>query len=300
MSSKMPPKVYTRVLDVTLKDKLLADLRERGFEISFPPHAFFSAKKPGLSCTFYQSGKLVVQGKEAVSFCEFYLEPEVIEAVALAEPQIGVDESGKGDFFGPLCVAAVCVYPETSLALQRLGVRDSKTLSDTFILQEAGPQIRQVCPFAVLQLLPDTYNRLYQQFGNLNTLLAWGHATVIGALTQKTGCSRVVIDQFGHERLVLTALAKKQVVVHLTQRHRGEEELAVAAASILARESFLRGLERLISQLEYILPKGCGSSVPKEARYILCHYGEKALLAVCKHHFKTLKEVLEDNPKGLK
>lgn len=294
MSFKPSPSLYTKVVDVALKDKLLADLRERGFVISFPPHTFFAAKKPGVSCTFYQSGKLVVQGKEAAAFCEFYLEPELLETVPVAEPQIGVDESGKGDFFGPLCVAAVYVSPETSVALQRLGVRDSKVLSDGFILKEAGPKIRQICPFAVLELAPNTYNRLYQQFGNLNALLAWGHATVIAELTQKTGCFRVVIDQFGHEGLVLSALAKKQVgEVHLTQRHRGEEELAVAAASILARESFLRGLEKLGDSIGVILPKGCGSVVPQEALSILRHQGQEALLCLCKHHFKTLKEVLQ-------
>ncbi len=300
MSSKATPSVYTRVLDVAMKDKLLAELRERGCIISFPPYTFFAAKKPGFSCTFYQSGKLVVQGKEAADFCEFYLDPELLQTVVIAEAQIGVDESGKGDFFGPLCVAAVCVYPEQSAALQRLGVRDSKALSDAFILQEAGPGIREICPFAVLALAPNTYNRLYQQFGNLNALLAWGHATVITELTQKTGCSRVVIDQFGHEELVLCALAKKQVVVNLTQRHRGEEELAVAAASILARESFLRGLEQLGRSLKRVLPlpKGCGSAVPEEALRILRHDGKESLLSICKHHFKTLKEVLQRAKQG--
>src|ERR1700730_9538190 len=111
----MTPATFTAKIDLKLADKIKNDLIEQGFEISRPPYTVFAAKKTGISCTLYESGSLTVQGKEMQHFIEFYLEPEILQEFQFSHPEahldttphIGMDEAGKGDFFGPLCVAAV-------------------------------------------------------------------------------------------------------------------------------------------------------------------------------------------------
>lgn len=300
---------HTFVIQVHLSvaDQLLKDLKSQGFEISVPPYTCFSGKKKGVSCTLYQSGKLLVQGREMAAFLEFYLEPQLLGSLPFTHPaaslgsapgtqnkesRIGIDESGKGDFFGPLCVAGVYVAAPTIEALVRLGVKDSKELTDPAICAIAA-EIKKLCPYHLIRFFPPTYNELYRKFRNLNRFLAWGHASAIEQLVEKTSCKKVLIDQFGDESLVENALKQKKLQVDLTQRHRGEEDLAVAAASIVAREGFLNGMDTLSQQLGYLLPKGCGPSVPKAAKEILKRFGEKALRSVCKEHFKTLGALLQ-------
>jgi ribonuclease HIII len=109
------PSCFVAEIDLKLADKLREDLIERGFELSQPAHTLFAAQKKGVSCTLYTSGKLTVQGKEMEEFITFYLEPEILKNVTYSYPEVGVDftprigidEAGKGDFFGPLCIAGV-------------------------------------------------------------------------------------------------------------------------------------------------------------------------------------------------
>ncbi len=291
---------YVTQLDPAKADSLLKDLRDQGFEITVPPYTRFSAKKKGLSCTLYESGKLVVQGKEYAHFVEFYLEPEILQTFEfrhpLAEkdltPRIGIDESGKGDFFGPLCIAGVYVSQEGFAELQQLGVRDSKTLSDTRI-GEIAKKIKERFPFHIIKINPLKYNQIYKDFKNLNRLLGWGHATAIEQLVTRTGCQNVIIDQFADESIVETALKRKNLTLQLTQRHRGEEDLAVAAASILARQAFVDGLHQLSLEIGLALPKGSSEKTLEAGREILRRWGEEALKKVCKEHFKTLDLILK-------
>jgi ribonuclease HIII len=284
----------------TLKgDQLLQDLKAQYFAITYPVHTRFSAQKKGVSCTLYTSGKLVVQGKEAAEFIEFYLEPKILGtfnytnplATLNLTPRIGIDESGKGDFFGPLCVAGVYVRTEDFAALQAIGVKDSKLLTDTMIRKQAL-LIQKQCMVQIVKINPPKYNEIYADFKNLNSLLAWGHATTIEKLVERSGCKEVIIDQFANERVVEQALKRKKLTVDLTQRHRGEEDLAVAAASILARYAFIDGLDKLGQTLQMELPKGSSQAVQKAGRSILVNWGEETLRNICKQHFKTLDLIL--------
>lgn len=292
----MQPSTFVATIDLALADKLLQELVQRHFEITHPPYTIFSAKTKGLSCTLYNSGKLTVQGKEMGPFIEFFLEPEILGSFQYTHQghdldktaRIGIDESGKGDFFGPLCIAGVYAAGEDFIQLQKMGVRDSKKLSDAAIAKIAK-SIRSHCAYHVVKINPAKYNELYSQFHNLNRLLAWGHATAIEQLSQKTGCKNVIIDQFADEHVVLTALKRKKIDLNLTQRHRGEEDLVVAAASILARQAFVDGLSALGEQWEIFLPKGASSATIQAARDFVRKHGREALGQVAKLHFKTVQ-----------
>lgn len=302
MAAKEPnPNSFVTSVNVKLAKKMIEDLQKQDFEISKPQYTLFSAKKKNLSCTLYESGKLLVQGKECASFIEFYLEPEILHTFTLTHPQvggkenllprIGIDESGKGDFFGPLCIAGVFVHPDQISKLQSAGVKDSKKLSDPAI-RKVAEQIRTTCLFHVVRINPSKYNEIYSSFKNLNKLLAWGHATTIEKLVEKSGCNNVIVDQFADESVVINALQRKNVKIKLTQRHRAEEDLAVAAASILARDAFLEGLEKQGKEIGIILPKGAGASVILTGRKILDRLGLEVLKSVAKQHFKTLDAIL--------
>jgi ribonuclease HIII len=297
--SASSPTSFVATIDLKWADKLLEELKQREFEISTPQHTCFSAKKKGLVCTLYASGKLVVQGKECAEFVEFYLEPEILKTFTYTHPlsqvdlssRIGIDESGKGDFFGPLCIAGVYVKEDQFGQLLDMGVKDSKSLKDATI-RKLAKEIKKTCLYHIVRINPLKYNQIYADFKNLNRLLAWGHATTIEQLVEQSGCKNVLIDQFADESVVELALKRKKLSVHLTQRHRGEEDLAVAAASILAREAFVLGLEQLSEEVGIILPKGSSKATVLAGREVLKRWGEEKLKEVGKLHFKTLDAIL--------
>ncbi len=290
---------FVSTIDLALADKLREDLIEQGFEMSQPQYTLFSAQKKGISCTLYTSGKLMVQGKEMGDFITFYLEPVILQSVAFSYPEasidmtarIGIDEAGKGDFFGPLCIAGVQADEAKIKELIAIGARDSKGIAD-MVVRKLSAKIKQACPHAVVFISPKKYNELYASFHNLNRLLAWGHATAINELVEKTGCTNVIIDQFASEHLVINALKQKKLDVTLTQRHRAEADPVVAAASILARAAFLEGLEHLSKQYGMEIPKGASSIVIKTGKALVAREGPKILEQVAKLHFKTKDEVL--------
>lgn len=299
MKEKSAP-CFVTTIDTQLAPKLQQELLEQGFSISHPPYTLFSAQKTGISCTLYNSGKLTVQGKDKAEFIQFYLEPEILHSFSFSHPEtntdtsphIGVDEAGKGDFFGPLCVAGVFANEERIHQLLHIGVRDSKTLEDRTILRLAV-EIKQICPHAIVQISPKRYNEIYPQFRNLNRLLAWGHATVIETLVQKTQCTHAVVDQFANENVVLEALKKKQIEIRLQQRHGAEAaDPVVAAASILARAAFVQGIEQLSSTVGMTLPKGASSIVIKAGQNLVAKHGKEILKQVSKEHFKTTQFIL--------
>lgn len=292
---------FVATISLDLAEKLRNDLIEQGFEITKPAYTLFSALKKGVSCTLYNSGKLTVQGKGMEEFITFYLEPEILKSVAYSYPEtqvsmtarIGIDESGKGDFFGPLCIAGVQADEAKIKELLALGVRDSKQIADGAI-RTLSAKIKKVCPHAIVFISPKKYNELYASFNNLNKLLGWGHATAIAELVSKTGCTNVIIDQFASEHVVLNALKQKKLAVNLTQRHRAEADPVVAAASILARAAFLEGLESLSKQFEIEIPKGASSKVVKIGKQLVRKFGPQILEQTAKLHFKTKDEVLHD------
>jgi ribonuclease HIII len=154
---------------------------------------------------------------------------------------IGTDESGKGDYFGPLVIAGFYCPEGQENVLRELGVRDSKTISDKRC-RDIAETLQRGYLHAVVAIGPARYNELYEKFRNLNKLLAWGHARVIENILERVDCRQVVTDQFGDERFVRTALLTRGKTVTLVQRTKAESDPAVAAASILARAEFLKRL----------------------------------------------------------
>lgn len=208
-------------------------------------------------------------------------------------PRIGIDESGKGDYFGPLVIAAAFVSPDREADLTLLQVRDSKRISDGRILEMAG-DIRLICPHRVVAIGPERYNALYTKIKNLNRLLAWGHARALENLLEQVSCELAIADQFGDERYVQRALMEKGKAIRLVQQPKAEADLAVAAASILARAEFLTRLRRLSEEVGTTLPKGASNAVELAARMVVKKHGETGLARVAKLHFRTTETILRD------
>lgn len=206
--------------------------------------------------------------------------------------RIGIDESGKGDYFGPLVIAAVYVDATTQDELKLMEVRDSKKIADGRIL-ELAPDIKTICPHSIIAIGTQKYNELYAKIKNLNRLLAWGHAKALENLLERgVTCERAISDQFGDKRLILNALQDKGRKILLEQRPKAESDLAVAAASILARAEFLIHLKRLSGEVGTTLPKGASSAVELAAKMIIKKHGRDRLGTVAKLHFKTTQAIL--------
>lgn len=210
---------------------------------------------------------------------------------------IGTDESGKGDVFGPLVVAAVSVNPQTVSALESAGVKDCKQLSDKKVA-ELAVKIRQLCAgrFQELVLFPARYNSLYKTMKaegkNLNHLLAWAHARVIEDTLELAPCKFAITDKFADVRFVESKLMARGRAIVLVQKPYAERNIAVAAASVLARDSFLKGLDLLSKRYCMEFPKGAGTPVPAAVKRFVAEQGREALSEVGKVHFKTFEGVL--------
>lgn len=199
---------------------------------------------------------------------------------------IGTDESGKGDYFGPLVVAGVFVNPGTSEKLKELGVDDSKKLSDSKISKMA-PVIRELCPYSVVVLGCQKYNELYAKVKNLNRLLAWAHARAIENVLNLVECSYALSDQFGDPSLIKNALMDKGRKITLSQRPRAEENISVAAASVLARDEYVARISELGEKYGMEFPKGASQKVEDTARKFVERFGREELSNAAKLHFKT-------------
>jgi len=203
---------------------------------------------------------------------------------------IGVDESGKGDFFGPLCVAGVLVYEKSEQFFLELGIKDSKKISDKKIL-DLEKKIRANAPYSVVAISNGKYNELYGNIKNLNKLLAWGHARVIENICENHECDYALSDQFGDESLIKSALMKYGRNIEFKQMVRAESDIAVAAASILARATYVRKMIEMEETYGIKFPKGCSQLVKDAAKEFISKYGKARLKEVCKAHFKTFNEV---------
>jgi len=291
----------TEVQAALLETHLLAN----NYEMRAVPHTRFAGHRDKLNVNYYTSGKLLVQGKGTREFVEFVLEPEILEEARLGyeaelepellEPRIGVDESGKGDFFGPLVVAGVYVNEGAARVLLAAGVRDSKAVKSVKKVSELADTIRQTegCVGTVVPVGPESYNRMYGRMRNLNRMLAWGHARVIENLLEQTGRLnppplRAISDQFARRASVVEqALGPLGREIELVQRTKAESDLAVAAASILARHEFLERLGRLGEKFGMDLPKGAGHTVNVVAAEFVDRHGAEVLGRAAKVHFRT-------------
>ena len=203
---------------------------------------------------------------------------------------IGIDESGKGDYFGPLVIAGVYTDEITGPELQYAGVTDSKKISDVKS-HDLAILIREICPYDIVIIENERYNDLYESIKNLNKLLAWGHARVLENLLEKVDCDHALSDQFGRPELIQKALMTKGRQIQLEQRPKAEENIAVAAASILARDEFVSGINRLESKFGFSFPKGASSNVVKAAKDFAEQFGKESMNQVAKLHFKITNQI---------
>jgi ribonuclease HIII len=297
---------YTKPLTPEQANCLRTLLREQGWEFMEKPYCLYAATRGKVNVLVYEKGpKVVIQGKETEDFIKHVLEPQVLGIAELGyeevnqpemfQPHLGVDESGKGDLFGPLVIAGVYVDRSAVLSLRDLGAVDSKRISSDDKIIRLASQIRSVpgLRFEVIQINPARYNELYEKFGNLNRLLAWGHAKVIELLLEKVpDCPRAISDQFANPAVLQRALQTRGRNIDLVQRTKAESDPAVAAASILAREGFVRWLDQAAQTAGLPLPKGVSAAVKDSARRLVEKSGTEALPNYAKMHFKTTAEVL--------
>lgn len=204
---------------------------------------------------------------------------------------IGTDESGKGDYFGPLVVAGVFVPDEQEPVLKELGVRDSKRFSDNRV-REMADLVRKGYKHSIVAIGPEKYNELYIKLRNLNRILAWAHARAIENILDEVACVQAITDQFGDRIFVENALMKKGRNIELIQRPKAEEDMAVAAASILARAEFLRRLYFLSQDFKIELPKGSSPNSEEVGLELVKKHGADVLNKVAKKHFKLTPRIL--------
>jgi len=297
---------FSLPLTATQAEKLRELLAGQGFEFISRPYMLFSARKGKLSIAVYEKGpKVVIQGKETENFVKYELEPKItgearigyeeVLQPAMFEPHFGIDESGKGDFFGPLVIAGAFVDRQIARQLLDAGVMDSKRISSDQRIMQLADLIRSTPGIStnVVLIGPEKYNELYDRFNNLNDLLGWGHARVIeNLLAERPDCPRALSDKFANERVVQRALLSAGQKINVEQRTKAEADIAVAGASILAREKFVRWLDRKGKELGIALPKGVSSGVKTAARELVARFGEEGLRQVAKMHFRTASEVM--------
>jgi ribonuclease HIII len=300
---------YTHPLSHEQVRKLRAVLEQSGFEFAPKEWTIFFAQKNKLSVAVYEKGpKILVQGRGVADFVQFELEPKVLGEAKLGyeevhspemfEPHFGVDESGKGDFFGPLVISGVYVDRGIARKFVDAGVVDSKRVSSDARIRALADTIRKGSQGLVETVLigPAKYNELYEKFGNLNRLLGWGHARVIeNLLAQKPDCKRSLSDQFADVRVIETALLRHGRNIIIGQRPRAESDIAVAAASIIAREAFINWLERKGKELGVRLQRGVSAGVKETTKKLVETEGPEALRELAKVHFRTAHEIAPEH-----
>jgi len=303
---------YTSLLTQEQATKLRALLEVLGFEFSPKEYTLFFAQKNRLSVAVYEKGpKVLLQGRGVEEFVQFELEPKILGEAKLGyeevhspemfQPHFGVDESGKGDFFGPLVIAGVYVDHGIARKLLDAGVQDSKRIGSDARIRALAQLIRKTASGLIETVLigPQKYNELYEKFGNLNKLLGWGHARVIeNLLAKKPDCPRALSDQFADARVIEQSLLRHGRKIDIKQRTKAESDIAVAAASILAREAFINWLERRGKELGLRLERGASANVKETAKKVVEMSGPGALREVAKVHFRTANEVAPNHYAG--
>jgi ribonuclease HIII len=290
-------------------DRYVVILKKENFEISEPIRNEYSYQvsindendRISLHVFFGKKGnKIVLQGnKELKLFKKAYdlifgesLIPDYKPEQEPAYPYVGTDESGKGDYFGPLVIAGVYLTPQAGKLLKTLGIRDSKELSD-YQIKQLATEIKKMNEIIVDVVLisPEKYNRLYAKMGNLNRLMGWAHARVVENLLGKCDAGEVISDKFGNEKIILDALQQRGRSINLQQVTKAEKFIAVAAASILARDAMVKWFNTHSKKYKLKIPKGSSLEVESTARNILKKYGEEELNRLVKLHFKTSNKI---------
>lgn len=291
--------------------KIVENLKKQGFLVSEPIRKTYnyeikvnSGDEQIKSLIYFGKNgvKKVVQGNESLYL--YRIVKNIVAGLSLPDKvksteinfdsYIGTDESGKGDYFGPLVVSAVFVNNDTSKELETLGVKDSKLLSD-FQIKNLEEKILKLInkKYDTVVINPEKYNDLYKSFKNLNKLLGWAHSKAIENLTEKSNCFNVISDKFGNEEIIKNELKRKKVIVNLYQTPKAERYTGVAAASILARSRVIDWFESKSKEIGFHLPKGGGEVVNLTAKRILKHFNEDYLLKIIKFHFRNSQNIFK-------
>ncbi len=296
-------KIIDRYSQILNKQKLLVSEPVKN-EYSFQVMVSENEAKISLNVFFGKKGnKIVLQGNKDLKLYKkvsdiIFGEKLINEVKPESEPgypYIGTDESGKGDYFGPLVIAGVYVTSEIGKHLRILGVRDSKELNDSQIKNLANEiKNRNDILFDVVLISPEKYNQLYDKMGNLNRLMGWAHARVIENLLNKCEAGEVISDKFGNEKLIIDALQQKGREINLKQVTKAEKFTAVAAASILAREAVIDWFNYQSKKYKVKIPKGSSTEVEIVAQQFLQNHGKETLSKLVKLHFKTSKKIFSN------
>ena len=299
---------YVCVVTQEQSDQVKDILERKGWEFKPLQYTHWKAQHDKTTIVSYLSGKFTVQGKGTAEFVTFTLEPEVLKVVSfgyedeMAEENrapftahAGIDESGKGDFFGPLCICAAYVDESMEFKLEKLGVQDSKAIKSDKKIATLAAGIKKILKgkYSVISIGNESYNRMYRDIKNLNKLLAWGHARSLETLLEKVPeCKSVLCDKFGNERFINNALMEKGKTIEVRQETKAESDIAVAAASILARDKFVISMKALEVKSGLTLPKGASVAVLEAGVKLVDKYGADELEKYAKLHFKTTDKVL--------
>ena len=299
---------YTVKLDAAQLAKLRAYCEARSWlpvEVAYTHYAF-KADHLKLNLAAYTSGKVVVAGKGTEDFVRDVIEPEITGAAKLGydevlhpdwfESHAGLDESGKGDFFGPVIAATVIADKSAIEEWRKAGAQDSKKMAESKII-ELDRLIRETKGAAVATCFCRTMTRYNELMGrpgaNLNRLLAWQHATALSDALARKPVKWGLLDQFSEQPLVQRELAKKEIKdFELRMRTKAEEDPVVAAASIVARAEYVRQMHALSKKFGAKLQKGAGPLVKAQAEEIIRQFGAPALRDFAKLHFRTAYEVV--------
>jgi len=293
-------KILDRYVQYLTREQLRVSERVKN-EYSYQVGINDDKEKISLHVFFGKKGnKVVLQGNKDLKlykrindliFGEMLI-PDYKPELEPTYPYIGTDESGKGDYFGPLVIAGVYLTPDSGKLLRSLGIRDSKELGDSQIRQFAAEiKTMNEIIFDVVLISPEKYNQLYEKVGNLNRLMGWAHARVIENLLGKCNADEVISDKFGNEKLILDALQEKGRSINLKQITKAEKFTAVAAASIFARDAVIRWFSSQSKKYELDIPKGSSTDVEKFAKRFLEKHGEVEIRKMVKIHFKTSNRV---------
>lgn len=271
------------------------------------PGVIFAAKLADTAITAYKSGKVMFQGagaeREAARWGQAGTQttkiastkgdtlPENFAALSV----LGSDETGTGDYFGPVTVAAVYVPADKIALVQELGVKDSKQLTDDYMRQIA-PDLMKVCVHSILTLRNDKYNEIQARGYSQGKIKALLHNQALKHVLTKIAPETpqyILIDQFAERGIYYNHIKNEKEIVRQNVLFSTKAEnlhVAVAAASILARYAFLNEMDRLAKVTGFPLQKGASGKVDEMAAKIWLKYGEETLRSMTKWHFANTEK----------
>jgi ribonuclease HIII len=287
-------------VDEETKQKMIAYYKDKIRDKKIP-YAIFQAQEEDTVITLYESGKAMFQGISAdVDASMWAMLQDKKEETNNEEDlyhitSIGSDEVGTGDYFGPVVVCAAYVNIEDIKFLEELKVKDSKQTTDDYI-RKIAPTIAKKIDYELLVLSNKEYNEKYKEIKNINKIKAIMHNKVLYTLHQRhSDCNKIIIDEFAKENSYFNYLKEvTNVERNLIFTPKAENKnMAVGAAAILARFTFLEIMDKLSDKYHEPLLKGASSEVDKQAERLIEKYGKEVLEDIAKLHFINTKRILK-------